>query len=145
MEKKDLPAPHINYDEENAYSAFQDRNGCVYSHSGYTDGDNFPPFDAARNYSVPLPLKRTSGWYLPSIGQWVDVIQNLGQVTFHENRYFDQSVALLNMASLNIGEDYYWSSTGKKSFVLWSVTFSHGIVRTYSYLESFRVRPVAAI
>jgi len=40
---------------------------------------NYPVFYYALNYNVATP-KGSSGWYLPSIGQWYSVIVNLGKV-----------------------------------------------------------------
>ena len=39
--------------------------------------DNFSAFKAVKNYAVQAPEK-TTGWYLPSIGQWYDFTANLG-------------------------------------------------------------------
>jgi hypothetical protein len=41
---------------------------------------NYPAFYYALNYSVTAP-SGTSGWYLPSCGQWYDIVINLGKVT----------------------------------------------------------------
>jgi NAD(P)H-nitrite reductase len=40
---------------------------------------NYPVFYYALNYNVATP-QGSSGWYLPSIGQWYSVIVNLGKV-----------------------------------------------------------------
>ena len=60
--------------------------------SGYGNGehirssrgnfDNYPAFKAADDYSSTCPVPATTtGWFLPSSGQWWDILQNLGGCT----------------------------------------------------------------
>lgn len=42
---------------------------------------NYPACYYAVNYSAALPSSGTSGWYLPSMGQWYLIVKNLGGVT----------------------------------------------------------------
>lgn len=60
--------------------------------SGYGNGehirssrgnfDNYPAFKAADDYSSTCPVPATTtGWFLPSSGQWWDMLQNLGGCT----------------------------------------------------------------
>lgn len=136
----DLPA-HV-YEEESV--ALQDRNGYLYTHSGYTDGDNFEAFNMARCYPVLLPTC-TSGWYLPSLGQWRDILTNLGKVTVTDEGYFDNIEAWKNLDFLNIGVGFYWSSTAGGGSSSWGVYFLSGNVSTTNRQGAYRVRPVAAI
>ncbi len=57
--------------------------------SGYGNGehirssrgnfDNYPAFKAADDYSSTCPVPATTtGWFIPSSGQWWDILQNLG-------------------------------------------------------------------
>lgn len=39
--------------------------------------DNYPAFKASKEYPAPAPAT-TTGWFLPSSGQWWDILQNLG-------------------------------------------------------------------
>lgn len=42
--------------------------------------NSYPAWQAANNYDVNVSGFKNSGWYLPSIGQWWDVVANLGKV-----------------------------------------------------------------
>lgn len=46
--------------------------------------DNFSAFKAVKEYAVTAPEK-TTGWYLPSIGQWYDFTANLGGLQSWDN------------------------------------------------------------
>ena len=45
-------------------------DGIANTNTLVSDGHTHAAASAARNYSVPLPAAGTSGWFLPSIGQW---------------------------------------------------------------------------
>lgn len=45
---------------------------------------NYPAFQKAKEYTTTLPEGKTSGWFLPSIGQWIDILANLGGKSFKE-------------------------------------------------------------
>jgi hypothetical protein len=63
---------------------------------------NYPACYYAINYSAVLPLSGTSGWYLPSIGQWYLIVKNLGGVT--------TAPTLSSTSTPNYG---YWTNTTK--------------------------------
>lgn len=56
-----------------------DFDGYTYSEQILTSSNEtmHPAFFAAKNYNVSIP-ERTSGWYLPSMGQLAALINNLG-------------------------------------------------------------------
>lgn len=139
----DLPAPHV-FKEESV--ALQDQNGYLYTHSGYTNGDDFEAFKMARCYSISLPTC-TSGWYLPSLGQWRDILTNLGKITVTDDVFsFDLVKTLENLYFLNIQSTDYWSSTAKDASNSWGVSFFYyGCVYSFNRQSACRVRTVAAI
>lgn len=64
------------------YTSFiTDKDGYCETHAiGSTRtslSSNYPAFYYALNYSVTTPPE-SSGWYLPSVGQWWDILTNLG-------------------------------------------------------------------
>ncbi len=92
----------------------------------------YPAFQVAKNYSntVSAPTN-SSGWYLPSMGQWWDVIANLGKLdmssyqnsTANANWGIRTTTATYNMnnrftivggSALN-SNNYYWSSSEYES------------------------------
>ena len=73
----------------------------TYTNSIYTGGmanSTYPAFNVAKNYALAYPISST-GWYLPSMGQWWDVIANLGGVDMSTYQN-----SLLN-ASWNVGDN----------------------------------------
>ena len=62
-----------NYNDINGYG------NCEHIRSKYGNFDNHPAFKAAdeHNTACPVPAS-TTGWNLPSSGQWWDILQNLG-------------------------------------------------------------------
>lgn len=137
-----LPAPHTFVDK---CAALQDRNGYLYTHSNYIDKADFEAFNIARHYSVLLP-ECTSGWYLPSLGQWRNVLGNLGKVTFMGEAFFysEKTEVLKRLAFIDIKDDSYWSSSAEDVSNAWNVNFTFGYIRINRQCAS-RVRSVAAI
>ena len=123
----------------------------------------YPAFQAAKNYSsmVAAPAN-SSGWYLPSMGQWWDVITNLGKLdmssyqnsTAYVNWSVSTSTATSNVNScftavggtaLN-NNTYYWSSSECLSYWAGLVYFgSSHVVLNYSEKNgSYFLRAVLA-
>lgn len=75
----DTPIPNISSESEIKNSM----DGYTETHlinNTYTlSPTNYPVFYYALNYNVTTP-QGSSGWYLPSIGQWYSIIVNLGKV-----------------------------------------------------------------
>lgn len=42
--------------------------------------DEYPAFKAVETYNETCPVPNTTGWYLPAIGQWWDILQYLSRV-----------------------------------------------------------------
>ena len=128
--------------------AKKDKDGYLYSNIIYGSGIKYEAFEAAQKYSALLPLGKTSGWYLPSVGQWVEIIENLGQVSilgdgfgcFNGDRIWRSKLAFLN-----ISIDVYWTSLQKGSSGSWCVLMTSGNVSTLTKASAGRVRPVSAI
>lgn len=51
----------------------------------------FTAFDVARAYYAPLPQGKTSGWYLPSIGQLITLTENLGETKMDKEGHFKKN------------------------------------------------------
>ena len=64
-----------------------DRDGYVYTYSGLTNDESYELFNAARNYPTPLPMGKTSGWYVPAVGQIIDMLEIIiGQKIIWEDK-----------------------------------------------------------
>ena len=128
--------------------ARKDKDGYLYSNTIYASGIKYEAFEEARKYSALLPSGKTSAWYLPSVGQWVDIIENLGQVSvlgesygcFNGDRNWRSKLAFLKFSA-----DIYWTSLQRGSSSAWSVSMGNGSVSANSKTSAGRVRPVSAI
>ena len=131
------------------------------------------------DYTVATPKKEdgslaTSGWFLPTIGQWNKMIVSLAKSTYEDavwpgqtkqpSNYHGSSdkdiprwtwfnegykAAQLNPQLKAYGIDnlqsfYYWSSTEYNGAYAWSVVFYHGTVNYTAKTTSTYVRPVLA-
>ena len=86
-----------NYDEETPNLVFDDNalTSCYYDFSGldncrkiknegrFGDLTNYPAFYAASIYDGQRPENSTE-WFIPSTGQWVEIIRGLGGVTIEK-------------------------------------------------------------
>lgn len=111
-----------NKDYSDTHELLKDMDGYYYSNLADIKASTNNAFSAARLYPKRLSNK-FSGWYLPSVGQWMEILRNLGKVTIKErvrnqsNGYtdalFDVSKALSNMKKYGFKEsDYscYWTA-----------------------------------
>ena len=124
----------------------KDKDGYLYSNSIYAS--KYEAFAAARKYSALLPSGKTSGWYLPSVGQWVEIIENLGQVSILGDGFgcFDgDRTWRAKLAFLNFSIDVYWTSLQGGSSTAWYINMSSGCINTPYKTYACRVRPVSAI
>ena len=128
--------------------ARKDKDGYLYSNIIYGSGIKYEAFEAAQKYSALLPTGKTSGWYLPSVGQWVEIIENLGQVSILGGRFgrFDGDKNWRSkLAFLNFSIAVYWTSLQGGSLSAWCVYMLYGYVITSYKTHAGRVRPVSAI
>lgn len=146
----ELSLPHIKYPSINNLH-LSDENGYLYTHSGQTIGRRFPAFEKARNYPVPLPERKTSGWYLPSIGQWKNIITNLGKVCIDNNNFFDKLTCNLNMQAYSMdGINSYWSSSENTQDEAWCINIDYYdpikgmLMSRHKAYTCLHIRPVAA-
>ena len=62
-----------NYNDISGYG------NCEHIRSNRNGFDSYPAFEAADDYNTTCKVpETTTGWYLPSSGQWWDILQNLG-------------------------------------------------------------------
>ncbi len=129
----------------------------------------FPAAESATGYAVTAP-EATSGWYLPSVGQWVKILVNLGGLSATPHRYSASTafwdycsrtfISAINAKLTAVSDDvdkfesddiYYWTSTEYGSATAYEMHVNYeedGIdvdswMKTYGF-QSCRVRPVIA-
>ena len=153
------------------YKDISGYGNCEKIRSNRGNFDNYPALKAADDYNTTCPVSAsTTGWYLPSSGQWWDIIQNLGACPALANQdeqtsTQDHDFLWLNQgnvpATLNvwmekiaadskhvfISTDWFWSSSEYSDDYArdWRV-HSRGYVECDWYSKSYEhtVRPVLA-
>lgn len=73
---------NASYVSASVLKAIGDRDGYTYTQTllgKQTATTGYPAAQAAADYNVKAPAT-TSGWYLPAIGQAIDIASNLGQI-----------------------------------------------------------------
>ena len=140
----DLPSPHTTY-YGYEFAGARDFDGYLYSNSKYTKNSAYGAFEAARNYPVLLPDGKTSGWYLPSIGQWKECLENLYKLTWGDWIGIEQKLLADQIGGLSLSNDTYWSSTESGSSNAWGIIFGYSVSCGDCIKNSRRrVRPIAA-
>ncbi|MBR1725700.1 MAG: hypothetical protein IJ724_03465 [Muribaculaceae bacterium] len=142
-----------------------DRDGLTHTQSLLADAEAHPAAQAASNYDVK-PYA-TSGWYLPAIGQWVELLKNLGQLTdedlaMGENGQVtcqaqtaaaavERINAMMARAGQNsytpLNQTYYWSSSERSMMSAYYMFYNPNYylsLMTYYKNGQFAVRPVVA-
>lgn len=150
----------------NFNSAYQNLDGysettTIWEKEGITLQSDYPAFYAVKEYGTdyPVVLDKTSGWYMPSIGQWCAFIENLGGEDLQGRLAASGSATSLTIGSavwdkLNTltGDDfsqftYYASSSEYSASSPWSVFFSRDEMQLYSAnrkYSTYKIRPVLA-
>ena len=96
---KSKPAMHdeelINCLTDDITTLYNDISGLknsqtIWNEGKYGDVEKYPAFYAAKRYAdannVNLP-EGTTGWFLPSMGQWADLLANLAGVSFETSNF----------------------------------------------------------
>ena len=93
-----------------------DKDGYKYSHvNSVNNNHDYYAFSAALNYNNHIFLPCTSGWYLPTIGQFNDVITNLLNAKFHFWKHTGHLEIFVNneieskLKLLNLEDDSFWT------------------------------------
>ena len=143
----DLPSPHTNIDYTEDFK--NDCNGYIYNFKGKFDYTNHA-FILAINYKAALPRNKTTGWYLPSVGQWYELLSNLGGLKLQNHFYFNSVLLKRKLLDkgLTLKEDSYLTSTERDNMMTWIVDFDSEQGGFYSPWNSkktkHRVRAIAA-
>lgn len=91
-------------------------------------------------------IKGTSGWYVPTAGQWAKILNNIGKVKVDGMLKFDAETASKNLKRVNINpQRWYWTITEFDAENAWSIRLANGEFGSRSNKQSKAyVRPVAS-
>lgn len=129
-----------NYTWENRIAALNDMDGYKYKQSEDTCitvnsfCDRFERVDGI------------SEWYVPTAGQWANIIENIGKVKVDNLLRFDANVACDNLKKTHINpQRWYWTITEFDEKHAWSIRPFSGEFgsRTFKQNKAY-VRPVAS-
>lgn len=128
-----------------------DKDGYSYSHATWNNWVSTynNAFGVAHCYNFresPLPKSKTSDWYLPSIGQWYDIIENLGHVKIlADGNFNDMKRAQRNLdEKIGLAPTMYWSSSSKGFLGAWVAVLRAGNINSYDKNYACSIRAVAA-
>lgn len=125
--------------------------------------NTYPAFLAAKNYTNTVAAPTTianSGWYLPSMGQWWDVIANLGKVdmSYYKNSTSDATWGInISTVTSNVNnyftavggtalytDNWYWSSTDYNDSSAGIIDFppSYVYISYYGKPNNYHIRAI---
>lgn len=127
-----------NYTWENRREALTDRKGLDYYNQPYIDV-----------YKPCLELSKAEGasyWYVPTPGEWTEILRNLGHVEVSSMLSFDAETAAKYLDIININPNkWYWVMAEQDAENAWSIRIASGEFgsRTPKTNKAY-IRPVAA-
>mgnify|MGYP003303635989 CR=1 FL=1 len=136
--------------------AVKDKDGYKYSNlDSIISNPNYFAFAAVRDFSLANNVPMTSGWYLPTIGQWNDVIENLFKtkivIGFKREAYYNKTIKNPSpLKKVNLRKSgwlvSYWTSTLYNSEYCWSCLFLENTIEVEGFMfkSQKQVRAVAA-
>ncbi|MBR1574525.1 MAG: hypothetical protein IJ652_06740 [Bacteroidales bacterium] len=127
-------------------------DGIANTNTLVSDSHSHAAASAARNYSGPRPAAGTSGWFLPSIGQWNLIVKVLYKKSsgLQEGREFYTAANVNPMITAAGGtglkDGYYWSSSEHSAEWAWTYYTDWGGANKRGKTNTFinYVRPVFA-
>lgn len=131
-----------NYTWNNRMSIFTDYGGY-----GYIYDEAYPQLyindlcKKFRKYGSGI-----SDWYVPTAGQWAEILENIGQVKIDNLLKFDGEKASENLQIINIDpKRWYWTITEQDENNAWSIRLASGEFgsRTPKINKAY-IRPVAS-
>lgn len=138
----DLPGNHVNVNLNK--DAKNDYSGYLYTSKTDTLPKSYGAFHQVSDYNVNLPTE-TSGWYLPSVGEWVSILENVAKLEVDDDLVFDGSKAASTLSSsINLPADYYWTSLELNADKAWYININGGQFGATSKIGRGKVRAVAA-
>lgn len=117
----------IDSDTDGIFRGYSNTKSLVRGHSGYAIVSAYNNLQSG----VTLPSGKTSGWYVPSVGELMKLHQAINKV--------NESLSTLGSTSLSLSN--YWSSGEYSRLNAWHVNLSNERVNnTYKNYDYFYVR-----
>ena len=142
----------------NLSTALTYKNGIASTETLTSDGHTHNAAAAAKNFGATYPAG-TSGWFLPSIGQWNLIVQGLAskkagspvttdlQNWNHENNAYKSSnldSVIEAVGGSGFQNGIYWSSTEINNDEVWGINFYNGWAAGLVKSTEYNTRAVLA-
>lgn len=113
--------------------AIEDKNGYAFTQCWKSQNSSqFKAIRALDNVKPRLDTQKTSGWYMPSLGQWCDFFVNILKLKLDLSelsiriRLPKDSVSLLKKYGIeSANNNDYWTSTEYDHEYIWKFSFEH--------------------
>ena len=123
---------------------FSDKDGYRYSHvNSVQNNSNYEAIRAALNYNAIVNLPFTSGWYLPTIGQFNDVLKNLLRIQLNLNnlRLFMNDDRAFELKHLNLLDGTFWTnSLMMDNYTNFAWQFSNSYCKNYIEFSAYNMK-----
>lgn len=96
-----------------------------YKHTIEMQYNNGSIFSKARNYTPQPPSSKTSGWYIPTIGQWIIYLEGLGKTKVNDSGCFDSENALKYLSKYGLKAAWIWIGNETDNDTAWYVHITH--------------------
>ncbi len=144
--------------QSNAISTARDyKNGIASTTTLTSDGHTHAAATAAASNNGTAAPTGTSGWFLPSIGQWNLIVQGLAtkkagsavttNLTTSSNSTYNSSnlnSVITDAGGTGFQSNLYWSSTECSTSYAWRMNFSYGLASSYRKTDNYYVRSALA-
>lgn len=115
-----------NYTWENRRDALKDRKGLEYYYLRQ-DYEQIVPELYSYIFNVDKYSSNRSEWYVPTAGEWAEILKNLGGVEVNDMLTFNAETAAQNLHKYNIDEKkWYWTATEQDESNAWSIRIKNG-------------------
>lgn len=139
----------IDYEEypdftwENRLEALKDLDGYGYIHNNMVYNNKL---NLLYHNGFSYSNSGISEWYIPTAGQWAQILENLGKVKVDRMLKLDAATASQNLKKFNINPNrWYWTITEFDAEYAWSIRLNDGEFGSRSDKRNKAyIRPVAS-
>ena len=115
---------------EETYADYDGYGNCQAILKLVTDSNTFPDFTSAKSNNDVSAPSNTTGWYLPAMGEWYDIIEGLASVDLSD---YTTSSGATNNAKYDNTTIKYWPINNKATTVINALNAAMSVVGTTYY------------
>ena len=116
---------------EDTYADYDGYGNCQAILELVEEGNTFPDFTYAVNYTPGAP-EASTGWYLPAMGEWYDIIEGLASVDLSD---YTTSSGATNNTSYDNTTIKYWPINNKATTVINALNAAMSVAGSTYYDE----------